>query len=72
MEAARAFRRGNEAIAKAARRTGVQRKISFICECEDYDCLAEVPLTLEEYEQTRNGTGRIVLAEHESSRTTSA
>lgn len=73
MEAARAFRRGNEAIAQAARRTGAhERKINFVCECADADCLAAVALTLEEYEQIRNGSGRIVLAEHASSRATSA
>ena len=60
-----AFRRGNEAIAHAARQAGLdEREIDFICECLDIECLGRVPLTLKDYERTRESGGAITLADH--------
>jgi hypothetical protein len=66
VEAPPAFRRGNEAIARAAASAGVQeREIDFICECADEECLAPVPLTLHEYRQAReSNTASIVAVGH--------
>ena len=62
------FRRGNDAIAHAARRVGVHgRKIEFICECLDLDCLGRVPLTLEDYERIRESGRAITLPDHAAS-----
>jgi hypothetical protein len=63
-----AFRRGNEAIAAAARRAGVDDafKIDFICECADPDCLARVPLDLSTYESIRGNGGRVTLPNHQT------
>ena len=60
-----AFRRGNDAIAHAARRAGVyDRKIDFICECLDIECLGRVPLTLKDYERIREYGQPVTLLDH--------
>jgi hypothetical protein len=60
-----AFRRGNEAIADAARRAGVYDvEVDFICECDDPFCLARVPVDLETYERIRASGGTIALPGH--------
>jgi hypothetical protein len=65
VEADIAFRRGNEAIAEAARRAGVYDvEVDFICECEDLYCLARVALDLETYERMRAGGQAIALPSH--------
>jgi hypothetical protein len=62
-----AFRRGNQAIADAARRAGVYDvEVDFICECEDLYCLARVPLDLLTYERIRANGGAIALPGHDS------
>jgi hypothetical protein len=62
-----AFRHGNEVIADAARRAGVDGvKIDFICECADLGCLARVPLDLRTYERIRANGGAIALPDHDS------
>ena len=65
METDTAFRRGNEAIADAARRAGVYDvEVDFICECEDLYCLARVALDLETYERTRASGEAVALPGH--------
>ena len=67
METDTAFRRGNEAIAEAARRAGAYDvEVDFICECKDLHCLARVPLDLETYERTRASGGAIALPGHDT------
>jgi hypothetical protein len=62
-----AFRRGNEAIAEAARRAGVgDVEVDFICECADMECLARVPLDLGAYERIRANGGAVALADHDT------
>jgi hypothetical protein len=65
MELHAAFRRGNEAIAEAARRVRLgDGNIEFICECADADCLGRVPLTLSDYERIRRNGGSVTLPDH--------
>jgi hypothetical protein len=60
-----AFRRGNEAIAEAARGLGLgDVKIDFICECVDSECFGRVRLTLNDYERIRRDGGSVTLADH--------
>jgi hypothetical protein len=67
VETGTAFRRGNEAIADAARRAGAYDvELDFICECQDSYCLARVPLDLETYERTRASGGVIALPGHDT------
>jgi hypothetical protein len=66
VEIGTAFRRGNEAIADAARRAGAYDvEVDFICECQDPYCLARVPLDLETYERTRASGAAIALPGHD-------
>lgn len=65
MDVHAAFRRGNEAIAEAARGIGPDDvKIDFICECADSECFGRVPLTLKDYERIRRDGGSVALADH--------
>ena len=65
MELDAAFRRGNEAIADAARRAAADEgDIDFICECADAQCFGRVPLTLNGYERIRRDGGSVTLPDH--------
>jgi hypothetical protein len=67
VNASEAFRRGNEAIAENARRAGLGvGRIDFICECSDPDCLARVPLDLNDYERTREADKAVALPGHDT------
>jgi hypothetical protein len=67
VETGTAFRRGNQAIADAARQVGVHDvEVDFICECDDPYCLARVPLDLKTYERIRESGGVIALSGHDT------
>jgi hypothetical protein len=60
-----AYRRGNDAIADALRRAGLDHvEVDFVCECADAACLARVPLTLKDYERIRGEGGPVTLPDH--------
>jgi hypothetical protein len=62
------FRRGNEAIAEAARRVGVADfEVEFICECADLDCFARVPLDLRAYGEIRANGAPVTAPKHDIS-----
>ena len=60
MDARGVFRAGNEHIAAIVRHAP-GTVASFICECDDEDCLGEVPLTAEEYDSVRSQEHRYVV-----------
>lgn len=47
------FRAANERLKDRVSGVGPTRKVPFICECSDADCLEAVPLALPEYEEVR-------------------
>jgi hypothetical protein len=60
-----AFRRGNDAIAAAARNVDLyDGRIAFVCECADAKCLARVALTLGEYDAVRERDGDVIMPGH--------
>jgi hypothetical protein len=59
----RASRRGNELIAVAARRAPA-RRANFICECSDEGCRDPVPLTVLEYDASREVDGNLIARGH--------
>ena len=66
MEAEAAFRRGNDAIADAARRVALgDTSVDFICECADPQCFARVHLTLVEYDRLRNDGRSVAIQGHQ-------
>lgn len=62
-----AYVRGNDAIARAAERAGVEDGlVDFVCECTDDTCLARVPLTLWRYREIRARPDlAVVVPDHE-------
>ena len=52
----RAYRRGDDLIAVAARREPA-RRAGFICECSDDDCADRVPVTVLEFDASRELAG---------------
>ena len=64
MDARAVFRAGNEQIATLARRAP-DTTARFICECDNPECLDDVPLTAAQYDTLRTQDRYLVVPGHE-------
>lgn len=56
------FERANQSIRDLAEAARVTSAVTFLCECSDGDCRAELKLSLPEYRRAHDGAGRFVVA----------
>ena len=51
-------------MAQLARRGGRHSLVGFLCECDDPDCLATVPMTVDAYDGISQAGHRVVVTSH--------